>query len=46
MGDLADDIVDGLCCQYCGQYFVEAYGSPWTCNDCMDPELTLGDIDT
>jgi hypothetical protein len=35
MGDIADDIVDGACCQVCGVYFEggEA-GYPVTCKAC------------
>ena len=33
-GDMADDIIDGACCQICGVYFDEPTGYPTTCNDC------------
>jgi len=34
MGDAADDILDGLCCQVCGEYFDDAAGYPRTCAGC------------
>ncbi len=40
MGDMADDIIDGDCCQVCGQYFNESQGYPCTCTECGgDKEL-------
>ena len=35
MGEIADDIVEGLCCSHCGTHFVEAHGYPVLCNDCF-----------
>lgn len=36
MGEAADDILIGLCCQACGSYMddMEAPGYPRTCDDC------------
>ncbi len=45
MGEIADDIVNGACCQYCGIYFLEAYGYPTPCQGCRDDELVIGDIE-
>jgi hypothetical protein len=44
MGQIADDMVDGTCCQACGQYFEKdnkgfTHGYPATCWECYD-ELT------
>ena len=34
MGEIADDMVNGRCCQWCGIYFIEEHGYPVLCNDC------------
>lgn len=39
MGEIADDMIDGDCCDICGQYFEKAdaiyeHGHPATCWDC------------
>lgn len=40
MGEAADDILEGFCCQYCGEYFddildgAEAPGYPRSCETC------------
>jgi hypothetical protein len=34
MGDIADDILDGIFCQECGEYIGEAVGYPRTCIGC------------
>lgn len=40
MGQIADDIIDGVCCALCGQYFVDekenlfVHGHPFACNEC------------
>ena len=34
MADVADDIIEGCCCQVCGVYFEECYGHPVTCENC------------
>lgn len=35
MGEIADDIINGDCCQICGCYFEdEGAGYPRTCNSC------------
>lgn len=38
MGEAADDILEGLCCQYCGEWFLddEEPGYPRTCECCQD----------
>ncbi len=36
MGEIADDIVDGTCCSFCGIYFVESHGFPVLCSDCFE----------
>ena len=38
MGDMADDIIDGLFCQYCGEYLEEAVGYPRSCSGCEDED--------
>jgi len=33
---VADDIIDGWCCQLCGVYFEEEHGYPVVCESCYD----------
>ena len=50
MGEIADDIINGDCCQYCGEYFdSEGDGYPRTCagcsiDDAVDDTIDLDDI--
>ena len=34
MGEIADDIVDGLCCELCNSYFEQEHGYPVVCKEC------------
>ena len=34
MGDVADDVIEGLACSWCGVYFEAYHGYPVLCNDC------------
>ena len=34
MGEVADDMIVGLSCSWCGVYFVEEHGYPVLCKDC------------
>jgi len=34
MGDLTDDVVEGLACSLCGVYFVKPHGFPVLCGNC------------
>ena len=34
MGDIADDMIDGLCCEQCGEYFDDSVGYPRLCTSC------------
>lgn len=34
MGEIADDMIDGLMCELCGCYFTEEHGHPATCEEC------------
>ena len=46
MGQIADDIIDGLCCALCGCYFTDPedpdtlyeHGYPVACDDCWEPD--------
>jgi hypothetical protein len=49
MGEVADDMLDGTCCQFCGVYHPEIFegdsskffipqGFPWTCNECEEDD--------
>ena len=31
---IAQDMIDGFCCQLCGVYFEEEHGYPVLCEDC------------
>lgn len=33
---VADDIIDGWCCQLCGVYFSEEHGYPVVCDSCYN----------
>jgi hypothetical protein len=35
---MAEDILDGVCCACCNQYFVDAHGYPVLCGSCYDPD--------
>lgn len=42
MGEVADDMLDGTCCQVCGMFMDEAAGYPVTCGGCSDdPRLVV-----
>ena len=34
MGEIADDLIDGSCCSWCGIYFKGSYGYPVVCKEC------------
>ena len=40
MGEIAEDMIDGTCCEICGQYFVDkddnlyTHGYSVTCKEC------------
>jgi hypothetical protein len=36
MSEIAEDMVSGFCCSWCGIYFVEAHGFPVVCKECAD----------
>ncbi len=43
MGEIAEDMIDGSCCQWCGQYFsdpdhdvIYTHGYPVACKGCYD----------
>lgn len=42
MGEIADDMIDGLSCSLCGIYFVEEHGYPVVCTDCWDEDCGYG----
>ena len=35
MGEIANDMIEGLCCEECGIYFVKEHGHPVLCHDCF-----------
>ena len=36
MGEIADDMIDGASCSWCGIYFVKEHGYPVVCKSCAD----------
>jgi len=36
MGQIAEDMTEGRCCQICGVYFEEEHGYPVLCETCYD----------
>ena len=38
MGDMADAIVNGECCQVCGEFFEVPTGYPTSCRACENEE--------
>ncbi len=36
MGEVADDMIDGLSCSDCGVYFEQEHGHPVLCSDCFN----------
>ena len=34
MGEIADDIISGACCELCGEYFKKEQGYPCKCKGC------------
>lgn len=39
MGEVADDILDGMYCQHCGDYLGAPTGYPKSCNSCNRPKI-------
>lgn len=47
MGDAADDIINGDCCEICSEYFEdEGPGHPRLCKACKGEKRTRGEGDT
>lgn len=42
MGQMADDLCDGLCCLECNSYFLKAHGYPVLCLDCHREGINEG----
>jgi len=38
MGQIADDMVNGSSCSWCGIYFIKAHGYSVACVSCFDDE--------
>lgn len=38
MGEISDDMLDGLCCSHCGTYFESEHWYPVLCVNCYDSE--------
>lgn len=36
MGEIADDMINGLCCSLCNVYFEEEHGHPVVCDSCYE----------
>lgn len=41
MGDYADDVLEGVYCQYCGEYLDEDVGYPRTCHACIEDGIDV-----
>ena len=41
MGEMADAIIDGECCELCGCFFKESTGYPCKCKDCGGEQETV-----
>lgn len=39
MGEYAEMILDGECCQICGEYLGESMGHPMTCASCHSEDM-------
>lgn len=39
MGEIADDLISGLACAWCGIYFEDEHGYEVACNDCFDDSI-------
>lgn len=44
MGEIADDIIDGLMCSHCSVYFVKAHGYCVLCEECFRSENKEGQM--
>lgn len=40
----SDDILNGLCCQNCGKYFVYAHGRTVICHNCYEEKERRGEV--
>ncbi len=38
MGEVANDMINGLSCSHCGVYFEEPHGHPVLCSSCKDDD--------
>lgn len=36
MGEMADDLIDGAACSWCGMYFEKEHGYPVVCDGCRE----------
>ena len=36
MGEIADDMISGFMCSWCGTYFKEEHSYPVLCKDCQE----------
>lgn len=41
MGEIAEMMIDGDMCQFCGEYLGDGDGYPRSCEYCYDPHPTL-----
>ena len=39
MGEIADDMIDGFMCSWCGVYFENDHGYPVACDSCWEDAL-------
>ena len=38
MGEQAEDLIDGVCCSWCGVYFENSHGHPVLCKACYEEQ--------
>lgn len=43
MGEIAEDMIDGHCCSYCGVYFEQEHGYPVLCDSCWESSEEAGE---
>jgi hypothetical protein len=39
VGEIAEDMVDGWSCSWCGVYFEQEHGHPVLCKDCFKEQM-------
>lgn len=45
MGEIVEDMLEGLSCSHCGVYFKEVHGHPVLCKECFKDETEAEKVD-